>query len=174
MTFISTEKLSSPNCVRVFVQQKGTCVPKCKVRQPAHGHLDNMDEINHLWSALRVIDVDKKNEDSGATRCQNKSSPMSIFMVRNVLFQILVHMGSLSSHFMDEHRIPENRVAIGTIMGQMMELIIDVSYGLSINLHDACLKKIQLNQRKYPVELCKVRHRTTAFMQHILDAIPLP
>jgi hypothetical protein len=60
---------------------------------------------------------------------------------------------------MDVHRIAENHEAIGIMMGQMMALLIDLSFGLSINLHDACIKKIQLNQRKYPVELCKVGHQ---------------
>ena len=148
MTFITTESLSSPNCVRVFAQPH---VPTRKVQQPS------MDEINHRLAALRSIDTDEPSDDSTGTSGRHESFPMSIFMVRNIIFQILVHMGTLSSQFMDVHRITENHTAISTIMGQMMALIIDVSNGLSINLHDACMKKIQLNQRKYPVELCKVR-----------------
>ena len=39
----------------------------------------------------------------------------------------------------------------------MVRSLIDISCLLSINLHQACVRKIMLNSLKYPVELCQVR-----------------
>lgn len=160
MTFATTEKLSSPNCVRLFAQQQQAPPPGRKVLPSSQAigpcTNNNMDGIHHQFTALRVANSDEQSDNNIVTPCRDKFSPMSVVKARNVIFQILIHMGALSSQFMDVHRITENRTAVGTIMGKMMALLMDLSNGLTINLHDACMKKIQLNQRKYPVELCKV------------------
>jgi hypothetical protein len=163
MTFMTVEKQSSPNCVRVFAQQqqnkqvKDIVALKVVPSSPTASTTSSANMDATQLAALTVVNPDEQRDDSNkVTSSLDKASSMSICMVRNVIFQILVHMGTLSSQFMDAHRITEHHAAIGTTMGLMMTSLIDLSFGLSINLHDACLKKIQLNQRKYPVELCKV------------------
>ena len=162
VSFITADKLSSPNCVRLFAQQQVKVVPvACQVPSSPIATTSScakMDAINHRIEALIEDNSEKQSSDDEniVTPSFDEAISMSIFLVRNVIFQIIVHMGTLSSQFLDVHRITENHAAIGTNMGQMMALLMDLSFGLSINLHDACMKKIQLNQRKYPVELCKV------------------
>jgi hypothetical protein len=90
---------------------------------------------------------------------------MSLSTVRDFIFHLSVQMGKLSSQFRDMSiwndvgitNKSEIYANVGSTIGQMIVILMKLSVGMSINLHLACMKKIQLNQRKYPVGLCKVR-----------------
>ena len=82
--------------------------------------------------------------------------PMTLYIVRNLIFQLLYQMGQLSAQFVVTVP-PLDPEAVATTMGLILMALRKISRALSIPLYEACWKKIQLNQRKYPVELCKVR-----------------
>jgi hypothetical protein len=145
MNLTSSSTSASPNCVRTGVASLR------RVKNPVD--TAGMDEIEGQLAALKPVTLDKESD----TPTYENISPMSVFTMRNIIFNLLIHMGNLSSQFVDVTRIYENHSTIGTILSQMIVLLIDISSGVSINLYDACVKKIQLNSRKYPVELCKVR-----------------
>jgi hypothetical protein len=90
---------------------------------------------------------------------------MSLSTVRDFIFHLSVQMGKLSSQFLDTSIWNDEGITnkselyanVAATIGQMIVILMKLSVGMSINLHIACMKKIQLNQRKYPVGLCKVR-----------------
>jgi hypothetical protein len=159
MTLVAVKQASSPNCVRTFVHHTNDDESVLKTEPTSKSNTENtntdstkdIDDLTQEYSSGLSM---KKNsiEDS-----EYRSPHMTISNVRNTIFHILIYMGTLSSHFVNENQINDNDSdVIGNILGKMIVSLIDISYGLSINLHDACMKKIKLNQRKYPVELCKV------------------
>jgi len=86
--------------------------------------------------------------------------------IRNLIFQLCALTGSLSTLFwqkmpLDQHHEPNNSSTTApeeavTVMVQLLQQLMELSTALSIDLGKACLTKIELNNRKYPVELCKV------------------
>ena len=93
--------------------------------------------------------------------------PVPIYQVRNLIFQLCAITGSLSALFWqrmpldngaasardDGRKVPQEVV---TVMVQLLQQLMDLSTALSIDLGKACMAKIALNNRKYPVKLCKV------------------
>jgi dCTP diphosphatase len=176
MTFISVvRKLSSPNCVRtgtfelhtdkdVTKHALETIIASSKSNNGTRKsllELDMDDTTSQFSSALNMknsnCSYDDEKDHESLQKCRTTSLPMTIRNVRSTIFRLLIHVGTLSSHFVIESRTNYRADdVIGNILGQMIVLLMDISCGLSINLHDACMKKIQLNQRKYPIELCKV------------------
>ena len=141
---------TSPNCVRSFSEEAAI--------NPIIDYTDQ--ETSHHWmmhsSSMPQNDPDCSLETSTA-------AAMNLSAVRNCIFHLSTRMGQLSAlflqdyHWQDPASIPEECIAIlSSEMGHMMLILMKLSTGLSIDLPTACWKKIQLNERKYPVELCKV------------------
>ena len=40
---------------------------------------------------------------------------------------------------------------------KMITTLIEISCLVSVNLHQACVQKMEMNRKKYPIDLCKVR-----------------
>jgi len=86
--------------------------------------------------------------------------------IRNLIFQLCALTGSLSTLFWQkmplDHYEPENPSTAAApeeavaVMVQLLQQLMELSTALSIDLGKACHTKIELNNRKYPVELCKV------------------
>ena len=115
-----------------------------------------------------TLEMSKQHPVDNACTSTSRASPrasrhgVSIPAVRNLIFQLSAVTGSLSSLFLraappDVDEIESMAsAAIATAMAQLLNTLLELSCSLSINLHTACCKKIELNGRKYPVELCKV------------------
>lgn len=108
------------------------------------------------------------NQDSSVSRVDSpKAHPradqqgVSIPAVRSLIFRLSAVTGSLSSLFLSSVPLDGTdqftaNAAIAATMAHLLKALTELSCSLSINLHSACCKKIDLNGRKYPVELCKV------------------
>ena len=86
---------------------------------------------------------------------------MSFYVIRNLVLRLTVVMGTLSSLFLtmmpsDDSDFFECNTQITSNMTNLLRTLINLSSTLTINLYKACSKKIDLNCRKYPVDLCKV------------------
>jgi hypothetical protein len=155
---------SSPNCVRSLAAEALLPSSVCNVDETTMNH--------QAWrnSPSAIVSLEASIPDTAqcpinetideSTDC---ASSMSLPAVRNSIFLLSIRMGQLSAQFLqarnwlDLTSIPEEVLAvISTELGHMIIVLMELSNGLSIDLHGACMKKIHLNERKYPVELCRV------------------
>lgn len=157
MTILSN---SSPSCARSLeAQLQATSFKMSNERQPSKG-----------------VETSSPMASPHATPQENGNC-FPIPVIRNLIFRLSAITGSLSSLFLNSAVVPldsnnaerqqhsaavaaEEFVANGAIaaaMAHLLATLMDLSCSLSVNLHTACCKKIELNGRKYPVDLCKVR-----------------
>ena len=132
---------SSPNCVRGFA--------------PLSPPLE-LDHNRRNQKVTTAVAYHHQGHMTNDDDDDDDDPPMTLYIVRNLIFQLLYQMGQLSAQFVVTVP-PLDPEAVATTMGLILMALRKISRGLSIPLYEACWKKIQLNQRKYPVELCKVR-----------------
>lgn len=86
-----------------------------------------------------------------------KDAEVPLDDARSSFIRLSVIFGRLCSFFL--LTATEERVRPGAEieMCNLLDGLLSSSSILSINLHSSILKKMELNRKKYPVELCKVR-----------------
>lgn len=153
---------TSPNCVRSVADESLLLSSVCNVQEAAMNHRIWLND--HDGSAeTSIVPIVQNANNETVDASADFSASMDLSTIRNFIFSLSIRMGHLSSQFMQVRNwknptsIPEEVLTIiATEMGHMITILMELSNGLSIDLHVACMKKIQLNERKYPVELCKV------------------
>lgn len=91
------------------------------------------------------------------------NNEMSLNAIRNLVLQLTVVMGTLSSLFLtmvpsNDSDIFESNTLITSTVANLLRTLMELSSSLTINLHRACCKKMELNCQKYPIACCKVRN----------------
>lgn len=144
MTLLSTSE-SSPNCVRSLdAQLEATTLVSKDAKHEGDAR------ISPSVASLKAVPRDKTNNE------------LPIYAIRNLVIRLTVVTGTLSSLFLttvpsDGTEFFKGNAVVATTMAHLLTALMELSSSLAINLHMACCKKIDLNCRKYPVDLCKVR-----------------
>jgi hypothetical protein len=98
-----------------------------------------------------------------------KMKKVDVPIIRDLLFQISSDAGEVSKLLADRECFAtrngnmseeegKQRTDISSVISMMLSTLVEISSLLSINLQQACCRKIELNSKKYPVELSKVRN----------------
>jgi hypothetical protein len=101
------------------------------------------------------------NDDDNDNNNNNTTAeliPWSV--VRDQILQLTVVTGNLSSLFLNHPRTPPPTHPDDLLprsIVTVLQVLWDISQSLHIPLAMACQNKINLNNRKYPIDLCKVR-----------------
>jgi hypothetical protein len=130
--------VSSPNCVRSFSSM-------------------TMDEAKN--------DAKETNDASVRT----VTPLLSVHETRSLILRLSVLVGNLCSLFLQLVPLDGVSVSTGTqtlqttpgiqiCMAELLSGLLSTAASLEIDLETAILKKIELNGKKYPVKLCKVRY----------------
>lgn len=87
-------------------------------------------------------------------------------IIRDLLFQISSDAGEVSKLLAERECFTtrngsmseeeKQKTDISSIISTMLSTLVEISSLLSINLQQACCRKIELNSKKYPIELSKV------------------
>lgn len=80
---------------------------------------------------------------------------VDVTTIRDSLFFLSSIAGQLSMLFI-EYNEETHKIDVGSKILSMLLALVDISCLLSINLHHACYRKIELNNKKYPLALCQV------------------
>ena len=161
----------SPNCVVRSLEQ-----------QLAATHLasddDKMAENSKPESSAAYKTPTKKEEESLQEPAKSMIQlPTSLQIVRNLIFQLCAITGSLSILFWQKMPLDRSIVALDAsppsmsssttavpdevvvVMVELLQQLMNLSTALALDLGKVCYNKIGLNNRKYPVNLCKVRKK---------------
>ena len=161
----------SPNCVVRSLEQ-----------QLAATHLasddDNMAENSKLESTSAAYKTPTKKEEETLQEPAKSmiQLPTSLQIVRNLIFQLCAITGSLSSLFWQKMPLDRNILVLDAsppsmgsttavpdevvvVMVELLQQLMNLSTALALDLGKVCYNKIELNNRKYPVNLCKVRKK---------------
>lgn len=109
--------------------------------------------------------------DSRSIAAEKVATDYPMHEIRSSIFQLSVLAGHLSALFLrlvpldpihDEGVPPSTILALSSSdiasgMTTLLSALLDTSGLLSIDLRLAILSKMELNRRKYPAELCRVR-----------------
>jgi len=166
MTLSSSD---SPNCVvrSLENQLEATTFGKDADDDTSSGTPASASSAGSFGYSSPMIKGAATADESGIRSDDKKIKlPVPIYQVRNLIFQLSAITGSLSALFWqrmpldnhgaaaEERKVPQEVV---DVMVQLLRHLMDLSTALSIDLGKACMAKIALNNRKYPVKLCKVR-----------------
>jgi hypothetical protein len=138
----SPSSSSSPNCVRSLEAQ----LEKASL----------MSSPESKASAKNTSDGCSNDNDDNNTRAE----PIPWSVVRDQILQLTVVTGNLSSLFLIHPRTPPPTHPDDLLprsIVTVLQVLWDISQSLHIPLAMACQNKINLNNRKYPIDLCKVR-----------------
>jgi len=176
----TTMTLSTPAAATPASSSSPNCVVRCLEHQLAatrlakEEHDDDNNNVGYKYShSTNNISspIKEQKETTGVV-----TIPTPLKDVRNLLFQLCALTGSLSTLFWQQmpldHDLGDNTTStipteVVDGMAQLLRKLLELSAALSIDLGAACLAKIVLNNRKYPVDLCKVRaciHSTIALL----------
>jgi hypothetical protein len=82
-------------------------------------------------------------------------------IIRSLLFLLSSDAGELSKLFAawkgNQSGEDGQRHNATSKIRSMLGMLVEISCLISINLHQACCRKIDYNSKKYPIELCQVR-----------------
>jgi hypothetical protein len=162
---------SSPNCIRSFADESlllaslhdvDSVAMNQQIWPNAPSPSTSLNGRDRSAESL-ILETAQSPSNETVEASADCTASISLSSARNSIFSLSIRMGQLSAQFLQDRNwkdptsIPEEVLAtIATEMGHMIMILMELSGGLSIDLHVACIKKIQLNERKYPVELCKV------------------
>lgn len=109
------------------------------------------------------------NNDADA-KVKDHDVPPDLYPVqefRSQIFRLSACVGNLSTLFLEEVPLdslnpnepnaPVSSKSIQRTVTELLSRLIAAAEMLSLNLQTAIVKKMELNRRKYPVELCRVR-----------------
>lgn len=144
-----TESSKSPNCVR-----------SVETKMAAKNDADESSDA----SVRRVL---------GATTAQDDTTePLQVHHARSLILRLSVLVGNLCSIFLQSVPLDGSTAAdtdapsrlqdtpgLQDSMAALVLGLTSTAKALSIDLETAVLKKMELNGKKYPVELCTVRRR---------------
>jgi hypothetical protein len=100
----------------------------------------------------------------------DKTELLSVHETRSLILRLSVLVGNLCSLFLQSIPLDGASVSTGAqtlqstpgiqmCMAELLSGLMSTAASVSINLETAILKKMELNGKKYPVHLCKVRRR---------------
>jgi hypothetical protein len=114
--------------------------------------------------------MDERKNDAKETS-GDETELISVHETRSLILRLSVLVGNLCSLFLQS--IPLDGVSVSTggavaqtlqgtpgiqiCMAELLSGLMSTAASVSINLETAILKKMELNGKKYPVHLCKVR-----------------
>lgn len=121
-----------------------------------------------------VMDEDRKNDAKETT--VDETELLSVHETRSLILRLSVLVGNLCSLFLQSIPLDGGSVSttggagavtqtlqdtpgIQICMAELLSGLMCTAASVSINLETAILKKMELNGKKYPVHLCKVRRR---------------
>jgi hypothetical protein len=90
---------------------------------------------------------------------------VDVASIRDRLFFLSSFAGQLSMLFIehkysaesDQSNEATHKIDVASKILSMLQELVYIAIELSINLHDACCRKIELNNKKYPAAICQVR-----------------
>jgi dCTP diphosphatase len=151
-------KSSSPNCVRSLEAALATADGMVVVHgKPNDQPPDGVEEAGEKCQRSPT-----PSPQQTSTAGNNETFPVAL--VRNLIFRLSALTGSLAlvtlrddadASFDDLDIASLVELNSESIMARMLATLMRLAASLSIDLHVACHKKIDLNAKKYPVELCK-------------------
>ena len=158
--------VDSPNCVVRSLEQQ---------LEASNLTEDDNKAANSKMEGGAAYKTPIKKEVEGSFQQPEKVTmqlPTSLQAVRNLIFQLCGITGSLSNLFwqkmpFDQSKTPGASSSTSTtpvpdevivVMVQLLQQLLKLSTALSLDLGQVCYNKIELNNRKYPVDLCKVRN----------------
>jgi hypothetical protein len=112
----------------------------------------------------------KETNASARSVTVDETELLSIHETRSLILRISVLVGNLCALFLQS--IPLDGVSVATgaeiqntpgiqsCMAELLSGLMVTAASLSINIETVILKKMELNGKKYPVHLCKVRLAT--------------
>lgn len=82
---------------------------------------------------------------------------------RNVLLALVGEVGEVAEHFQWKHEVPiglpewtdQEKINLSEELADVQLYLVRLSNLCRIDLSQACLRKMQLNRQKYPVDKCK-------------------
>lgn len=122
-------------------------------------------------SPLSFASIEQKHAASKmapSPQCRdNDESSHTIAIARDEVFRLGSIVGKLCSSFLNVPRDSKDgksfwetpssqKIEVANHMGRVFLALMSVATVFGIDLRTSILKKIELNGRKYPVELCKV------------------
>lgn len=97
---------------------------------------------------------------TGLTANISQDEPKVEFQLResrDSIFHLMVLVGEASALFLDETAaLGINKKRTEQVLAQILIALIECAKAMKVDLEKACHAKIELNLKKYPVELCKV------------------
>ena len=162
---------SSPNCVVRSLEQQLEATVLHKDDHCTAGVHSEQDSARYgTPSTKRKKEETLRPMETASQQVPATTTTAPLKDVRDLIFQLCARTGSLSTLFCQntmpldhDHdavnsTTPISDQVIATVV-QLMQQLMDLSTALAIDLGQACYAKIELNNRKYPVDLCKVRPR---------------
>jgi hypothetical protein len=160
---------TSPSCVGSFLEE-------------IEASMDHSKSHHSLRAQVADAHDDKQETESYSTRLAGAGFPL--YETRSLILRLTVLVGNLCFLVLqtipldpamgvvartttikaEDGRRATTSKSIGhaansevrKALSQILACLLDVSASASINLETAILKKMELNRRKYPVDLCKV------------------
>jgi hypothetical protein len=117
-------------------------------------------------------DVDTLERNQHDEADSNQQYLIPIQMLRSSILQLSSLVGQLALLFLQQMPPFDSEHASATpdiclAMGRIMDEILQVSRLLKLELRTAILAKMDLNAKKYPVELCQVRYLVSVLVDSI-------
>lgn len=138
----SFQPTTSPNCVRSLA--------------------DRQDELGdfsgkQLESSLRMVADDATSPEEASIEATTIQIPLRDS--RNCIFRLAALVGEASSLFLDEEAAfgEDLKQRTEVVLAKILLALMEGAATMNINLEKACHAKMDLNLKKYPVDLCKVR-----------------
>jgi hypothetical protein len=101
-----------------------------------------------------------KRISSTAAAQKPQSQSTTIAAARNEIFRLSSIVGRMASAFLTAPHDSRSGVAVGdeiaNLLGEVFIQMLQICRVCGIDLRLSVLRKMELNGRKYPVELCKV------------------
>ncbi|KAL7471989.1 hypothetical protein ACHAXS_012311 [Conticribra weissflogii] len=135
------------------------------VESEIHDNMNNSSANNPPLSFASIEQMYAASKLSSPAQCRDNDAP-TIAIARDEVFRLGSVVGKMCSSFLTVPRDSEEGKAfwgalssqkneVANHMGRVFLALLSVATVCGIDLRTSILKKIELNGRKYPVELCK-------------------
>jgi hypothetical protein len=126
--------------------------------------VDDIDTLRTCRLLRDGIDGSSVETSEIPSSLLRKPPLLAVHEVRSLILKLSVLVGNLSSVFLRLVPLDSNHTSIttnmpmeiATAMGQVLSCLVETAQSLSIDLEHVILNKMELNEKKYPVELCQV------------------
>ncbi len=136
------------------------------VESEIHDNMNNSSANNPPLSFASIEQMYAASKLSSPAQCRDNDAP-TIAIARDEVFRLGSVVGQMCSSFLTVPRdseegkafwgaLPSQKNEVANHMGRVFLALLSVATVCGIDLRTSILKKIELNGRKYPVELCKV------------------